>query len=149
MATERISSDVPPCLAVDSCPGGHVADVEFGGQLPVSQSFGPAGAQFPYSLVGQRGPGVALADGAVMVAVAFAAPGLESGSDIAAGWIDRRPVFSRFTAINTGVTAGWAKGFVDALVPYVIGGVCGLAGDTSELVSARAGAASVVAPDYG
>jgi hypothetical protein len=87
IAAEWVSSDVPPCLAVDSCPGGHVADVEFGGQLPVSQSFGRAGAQFPYSLVCQGGSGVALADGAVVVAVAFPAPRLESAHAGAASMV--------------------------------------------------------------
>ena len=82
-----MSSDVPPCLAIDGRPGGHVADAEFGGQLPESQSLCPPGSQLPHSFVCQRGPGIALADGAVVVAVAFPAPRLESDPYVVAGWI--------------------------------------------------------------
>ena len=138
-----------PGLAVDSGAGGYVADAEFGGQLPVGHAFGSACPQLSDFLVGQLGPGVTLADCAVIGAVAFAAPWLEPDPDVVARGIDRRPVLGRFPAVNTCVTAGWAAGFVNALVPYVIGRVYCLPGGSSQLVSACAGAASVVAPDHG
>ena len=77
-----------PCLAVDGRAGGHVADAEFGAELPVGQAFGPAGPQFPYFSAGQLGPRVALADGAVVIAVASAAAWLESGLEVVAGRIE-------------------------------------------------------------
>ena len=125
----RRSNYVRPGLAVDSGAGGYVADAEFGGQLPVGHAFGSACPQLSDFLVGQLGPGVTLADRAVIGAVAFAAPWLEPDPDVVARGIDRRPVLGRFPAVNTCVTAGWAAGFVNALVPYVIGRVGGLPGD--------------------
>ena len=138
-----------PGPAIDRRAGGYVADAEFGGHLPVGQAVGPACPQFPDFVVGQLGPGVTRAGSAVIAAVAFPAPWLESAPDVAAGGIDRRPVLGGFTAINAGVSAGGPAGFVNTFVPYVIGRNCGLPGGPGQLVSARAGAASVVAPDHG
>ena len=140
---------VRPGLAVDRRAGGHVADAEFGGQLPVGQAVGPACPQLPDFVVGQLGPGVTRTDSAVIAAVAFAAPWLESGPDVAAGGIDRRPVLGGLPAINAGVPAGRSAGLRYALVPDVIGRAGGLPGGPGQLVSARAGTGSVVAPDHG
>ena len=112
-----------------------------------SQSLCPPGSQLPHSFVCQRGPGIALADGAVVVAVAFPAPRLESYPDVIAGGIDRRPVLRGLAAIDAGVSAGRPADFLDAVVPYVIGRACSLARASGQLVAARAGAAFVVAPD--
>src|SRR5215467_9052159 len=138
---------VRPCFAVDGRAGGHVADAEFGGELPVGQAVGPACPQLPYFSAGQLGPRVALADGAVIIAVASAAAWLESGLEVVAGRIGRRPVLGRVTAIGAGVAAGRSPGFGHAAVPHVIGRVGGLPGGPGQLVSARAGAAFAVAPD--
>jgi hypothetical protein len=140
---------VRPGLAVDGRAGRHVADAEFGGQLPVRQAVCPACPQFPYLSAGQLGPWVTLADGAVMVAVAAAAPWLESGPDVIAGWVGRRPVLGGFTAVNAGVTAGRSPGFRNAAVPHGVGRFGCLPGGPGELVSARAGATAAVAPDHG
>jgi len=148
-AAELRSRHVRPCLAIDRRAGRRVADAEFGGQLLVGQAVGPACPQLSYSFVGQLGPGVALADRAVIGAVAFPASRLESDLDVIAGGIDCRPVLGGPTAINAGVAAGRAAGFPHALVPYVIGRVCCLPGPPGQLVPARAGAALVVAPDHG
>src|SRR5262249_11769757 len=78
------SAHVRPGLTVDGRAGGHVADAEFGGQLAVRQPVCPAGSQLPAPHAGQLGPPVTLADRAVIVAVAFAAPGLESNPDVVA-----------------------------------------------------------------
>src|SRR5215472_12397096 len=86
---EMRSVHMGPCFAVDGRAGCHVADAEFGGELPVSQAVGPAGPEFPYLPGGQLGPSVALADSAVIEAVASAAPWLESGLDVIAGRVDR------------------------------------------------------------
>jgi hypothetical protein len=64
-----------------------------------------------------------LPDGAVIGAVAFAAPWLESDPDVVAGWIDRRSVLSPVTAIDAGVIAGRAADLRDALVPDGVGQV--------------------------
>src|SRR4029077_1931505 len=143
------SAHVCPCLAVDGCAGGHVADAEFGGELPVSQAICPSCSQFSYFSAGQLGPGVILADSAVVVAVASAAPGLESGPDVIARRIYCRPVLGRLTAVSAGVAAGRPLGFVHAVVPHGIGRVGCLPGGLGELVSAFAGATAAVAPDHG
>jgi hypothetical protein len=140
---------VRPGLAVDGRAGRHVADAEFGGELPVRQAVCPACPQFPYLSAGQLGPWVTLADGAVMVAVATAAPWLESGPDVIARWVGRRPVLGGFTAVSAGVAAGRSPGFRNAAVPHGVGRVGCLPGGPGELVSARAGATAPVAPDHG
>src|SRR5579862_4315788 len=86
------SGHVRPRLAVDGRAGGHVADAEFGGKLPVGHAVRPPGPQLPYLPGGQLGPGVTLTGAAVIGAVAFPAPRLESYPDVIAGGIDRRPV---------------------------------------------------------
>src|SRR5262249_9584681 len=87
---DEISSvHVRPCFAVDGRAGCDIADAEFGGELPVGQAVGPARPQLPYRSVGQLGPSVALADGAVIIAVASAAPWLESGLGVLAGRVGR------------------------------------------------------------
>src|SRR5215831_10952743 len=139
---------VRPCFAVDGRAGGDVADAEFGGELPVGQAIGPACPQLPYFSAGQLGPRVALADGAVIITVASAAAWLESGLEVIAGRIGRRPVLGWVTAIGAGVAAGRSPGFGHAAVAHVIGGVCGLPGGPGQLVSARAGAAFTAAPDH-
>jgi len=88
-AAELRSSYVRPCLAVDGRAGGYVADAEFGGQLPVGQAVGPACPQLSHPVVAELGLGVARADGAVVAAMAFPAPWLESTPDVGAGGIDR------------------------------------------------------------
>jgi hypothetical protein len=138
-----------PCPAVDGGAGRHIADAEFGGQLPEGHAVGPARPQLSHFLLGQLGPGVTLADCAVIVAMAFPAPWLESDPEVVDGGIDRRPVLSWLTAINAGVSAGRAAGLLDALVPCGIGRVGGLPGGTGQLVSADPGAALTVAADHG
>src|SRR5215475_14782999 len=138
-----------PGLAVDGRAGRHVADAEFGGELPVRQAVRPACPQFPYLSAGQLGPWVTLADRAVMAAVATAAPWLESGPDVIAGWVGRRPVLGGFTAVNARVAAGRSPGFRNAAVPHGVGRVGCLPGGPGELVPARAGATAAVAPDHG
>jgi hypothetical protein len=112
------------------------------GRLP----FVPAG---PLLFRWSAWPGVTLADSAVMVAVAFAAPRLESDPDVIAGRIDCRPVLGGFTAINAGVAAGRTPGLGHAVVPHVMGRVGCPPGGPGQLVSARAGAAALAAPDHG
>ena len=78
----RGSAHVRPGFAVDGRAGRRVADAEFGGELPVSKAGGPACPQFPYFSAGQLGSWITVANGTVIVAVAAAAPRLESGPDV-------------------------------------------------------------------
>jgi hypothetical protein len=94
-------------------------------------------------------PGITVADSAVMVAVASAAPRLESDPDVIARWMDCRPVLGGLTAVNAGVAAGRSPGFLNAVVPHVIGRVWCLPGGPGQLVSASAGATAAAAPDHG
>src|SRR5579862_2195773 len=141
------SGHVRPRLAVDGRAGGHVADAELGGELQVGQAVRPPRPQLAYLPGGQLGPGVTLTGAAVIGAVAFPAPRLKSYPDVIAGGIDRRPVLHGLAAINAGVSASRPAGFLNAVVPYVIGRTCGLTHTSGQLVPARAGAAFVVAPD--
>src|SRR5215471_20889536 len=143
------SAHVRPGPAVDGRAGGHVADAEFGAELPVSQALCPACPQFPYFSAGQFGPGIALAGSAVVVTMAFAASRLESDPEVIAGRIDRRPILGWPTAIGARVIAGRSAGFGHPAMPPGVGGVRCLPGGPGELVPARAGAAAVVAADHG
>jgi hypothetical protein len=140
---------VRPGFAVDGRAGRCVADAEFGGELPVSQAVGPARPKLPYFSAGQLGSWITVANGAVIVAVAAAAPRLESGPDVIAGRIDRGPILCGFTAISAGVTAGRPPGFGHATVPYGIGRVCCLQGGPGQLISTRAGTAAAAPADHG
>ena len=93
-------------------------------------------------------PGGYRADSAVIAAVAFAAPGwnLARMSPLEGLTVDQSWAGSPQSA-QAYRLAG--RGLLNALVPYVIGRVGGLPGGPGQLVSARAGAASVVAPDHG
>jgi pimeloyl-ACP methyl ester carboxylesterase len=143
------SGDVRPRPAVDSRVGRHVADAEFTGQLPVSQAGRPPRPQLPYFLGGQLGPGISLADRAVITAMAFPAPRLESDPNVIAGGIGSGPVLSLAAAINAPVVAGWPAGFLNTAMPDVIRRAFCAQGSTGQLVSARAGTAQMVSPDPG
>src|ERR1700749_722166 len=114
---------MPPRPAVDSRPAGYVADAEFGGELPVGHAVCPACPQLPDLVVGQLGPGMALAGRAVIRTVALPASWLESGLDVITAGIDRRPVLGRPAAVSTGVAAGRPASFADPVVPPRIGRV--------------------------
>jgi len=111
---------VRPCPAVDSRVGRYVADAEFAGQLLVSQAIRPPRPQLPHFLGGQLGPGISLADRAIMATVAFAASRLKSDPDVIAGRIGRGPVLGPAAAINALVIAGRPAGFLDTVMPDVI-----------------------------
>ena len=143
------SAHVRPGPAVDGSAGSHVTDAEFGGELAVSQALCPACPHFSHFPAGQFGPGITLAGGAIVVAVAFAASRLESDPEVITGRIDRRPILGRPTAIGARVTAGRPAGLFHPVVPPGVGGVWCLPGGLGELVSAHAGAAAVVAADHG
>src|SRR5690348_2627787 len=96
------SAHVRPGPAVGRRPGGGVADAECAGELPVGQAIRPARTQFPYFSAGELGPRIALADHAVIAAVAAAASWLESGPDVITGRIGRGPVLGRISAVNAG-----------------------------------------------
>src|SRR5205823_848986 len=118
-------------------------------ELPVGEAVCPACPQFPYFSTGQLGPWIALPDGAVMVAVAAAAPRLESGPDVVAGRIDRGPVLRWVAAVHAGIAAGGSPGFGHAVVPCGIGRAGCLLSGLCQLVSACAGATAAVAADHG
>ena len=138
-----------PRPSVDSRVGRYVADAEFAGQLLVSQAIRPPRPQLPHFLGGQLGPGISLADRAIVATVAFAAPRLESDPDVIAGGVGRGPVLGPAAAINAPVIAGWPAGILDTVMPDVIRGPFRPQGGTGQLVPAPARAAPAIPPDPG
>jgi hypothetical protein len=143
------SGDVRPRPAVNSRVGRYVADAEFTGQLAVRQAFRPPRPQLPHFLGGQLGPGVSLADRAVMAAMTFPAPRPESDPDVLAGGIGGGPIFSGAAAINASVVTGRPACSLNPVMPDIIGWVIHPQGGAGQLVPAGAGAAQMVPPDPG